>query len=223
MRNRTRLLDLLFFRFETEGTLLFALLDGARDPRVVKLLGQSGLEHECLFTGRLDPTLQAASPYIAKMVLGAPACERLIEEGWGKSWAVFVAARAGLGEVRRHFRTLLRVETEDRRKLFFRFYDPRVLRAFLPTCDAGQLQQVFGPIRRFDMEGPQSSHLVRFRLTHEPQAPATLRSWTYDLADDHELVDEGRLPGAPVEPTAGTGTPSPLPENPAPLGARQRD
>jgi hypothetical protein len=189
-RQSRRLLDLLFFRFETEGTSLFALVDGARNPRVVKALGQSGLEHECLFAGRLEPALLAASPYIVKLALGDPACQRLIEESWGQAWGVFLAARTSLREVRRHLRTFLRVQTEDRKKLFFRYYDPRVLRVFLPTCDANQLQQLFGPIRRFDMEAADSANLVRFRLIPEPGVPPTLRSWTYDLSSEQDLTDD---------------------------------
>jgi hypothetical protein len=185
-----RLLNLLFYRFEADGTSLFALLDGARDPRVVRALSDSGLEHACLFAGRLDPGLRAASPYVVKLVMGSLACQRLIEEGWGQSWGLFLAARSTLEEVRRQLRTTLRVQTEERKKLFFRYYDPRVLRVFLPTCDANQLGKIFGPIQRFDMEDPEGSHLIRFRLIRAPGAPATLRTWTYDLSDQGDLSDD---------------------------------
>jgi hypothetical protein len=188
-----RLLDLLFYRYEAEGTSLFALLDGARDPRVAEWLGTSGLEHDCLFAGRLDPLLRAASPYIVKLVPGTLALQRLLAEAWGQSWGLFVAARTSLREVRRHLRTLLQVRTEDRRKLFFRLYDPRVMRVFLPTCDTGQLRQIFGPLRRFDLEAGDGSQLLRFRLVPEPNGTVSLRSWTYPLSEREDAADDRGL------------------------------
>ncbi len=188
-----RLFDLLFYKLDGEGTSLFALLDGSRDPRVLKAIVESGLDRECLLSGDLVPALQAAAPYIVRLRHGSLACEKLIGEMWGKSWGMFVAAQVGLRMVHRHLRTFLRVQTEDRRKLLFRYYDPRVLRVFLPSCDPGQLWQIFGPIQRFDMETPDSNQLLRFRIVPEPGRSLVLRSWTYPLsglenaADDHGL------------------------------------
>jgi hypothetical protein len=196
-QQRQRLQDLLFFRYEAEGTSLFAVLDAARDPQVWKALGELGLERECLFAGRLAPVLQAASPYIVRLMPGSLAFEKVLELGWGNAWGIFLAARTGMREVRRHLRTFLRVQTEDRKTLFFRYYDPRVLRVFLPTCDAAQLEQIFGPIQRFDMEAPDGSHLMRFRAVAEPGAPLTLRSWNYDLANVEVQADDH---GASVKP-----------------------
>lgn len=203
-QQRQRLQELLFFRYETEGTSLFAVLDAARDPQVWKTLGELGSERECLFAGRLSPVLQAASPYIVRLAPGSVACERVIERGWGQAWGIFLAARTGLREVRRHLRTFLRVQTEERKALFFRYYDPRVLRVFLPTCDAKQLEQIFGPIQRFDMESPDGSHLMRFRAVPEPGEPLCLRSWSYDLSGA-EVQDDDR--GASVKPAVPAATP----------------
>jgi hypothetical protein len=185
-----RLLDLLFFRFDAEGTSLFALLDAARDPDIYSALRYSSLEHECLFTGYLSDTLRAASPHLVRIVAGSTACQRLVERAWGQSWGLFLATRVGMREIRRHLRTLLEVRTEERKKLFFRYYDPRVLRVFLPTCDATQLRQVFGPIERFDIEAPDCTRLLRFRVIPEPSAPVRLRSWTYPLAEAEDAVDD---------------------------------
>jgi hypothetical protein len=61
----------------------------------------------------------------------------------------------------------LLVERErDGKLLYFRFYDPRVLRRFLPTCDAEQLRQLFGPIDAFVMEGDDPHQCIEARLAH---------------------------------------------------------
>jgi len=189
-RQTQRLLDLLFYRFETEGTSLFALLDAARDPRIYGRIRHSGLDYSCLFTGQLSEELLTAAPYILQIAPGSLTFPRLLEEGWGLGWGIFFAARAGLFEVRRHLRRLLQVQTEHHKRLFFRYYDPRVLRIFLPTCAPAQLSQVFGPIQRFDMEAEDSSQLLRFRLIPEPSAPANLRTWTYALSASQDADDD---------------------------------
>ena len=42
-----------------------------------------------------------------------------------------------------HFRAFLQVRLPDGRIVFFRFYDPRVQRLFLKSCDAAQASQLF--------------------------------------------------------------------------------
>src|SRR5439155_1286760 len=44
----------------------------------------------------------------------------------------------------------------------FRFYDPRVLRIYLPTCNAAEQQFVFGPVLRFLCEEAEPSTLLDF-------------------------------------------------------------
>ena len=39
--------------------------------------------------------------------------------------------------------------------MLFRYYDPRVLRAFLPTCTRDELRTVFGGIECFWIEGEE--------------------------------------------------------------------
>jgi hypothetical protein len=47
----------------------------------------------------------------------------------------------------------LRVETEDGQRLVFRYFDPRVLRVFLPVCTPAEKNDFFGPVYRFFIEG----------------------------------------------------------------------
>ena len=59
----------------------------------------------------------------------------------------------------------LRVRDEQGRFMLFRYYDPRVLRQYLPTCRYDELKTVFGPIRQFIVEGEQPSQLLEFSLS----------------------------------------------------------
>jgi hypothetical protein len=60
---------------------------------------------------------------------------------------------------------LLTVKDEDDRLLYFRFYDPRVLRVFIPTCTPEESADLFGPISRFVVEGEDLDHPLQFRGT----------------------------------------------------------
>ncbi len=46
--------------------------------------------------------------------------------------------------------------------MYFRFYDPRVLRIFLPTCDRSQILEFFGPVKIFICEDEDPEHILLF-------------------------------------------------------------
>ena len=48
------------------------------------------------------------------------------------------------------------------RDRYFRYYDPRVLRVYLPTCNARELQTVFGPVLRYLVEDEKPTGLWTF-------------------------------------------------------------
>jgi hypothetical protein len=54
------------------------------------------------------------------------------------------------------------VRDERGNRLVFRYYDPRVLRVYLPTCTASELRRVFGPIECFWMESGDPEELFKF-------------------------------------------------------------
>lgn len=50
----------------------------------------------------------------------------------------------------------------DGRKVYFRYYDPNILRIFLPTCDPEQSAVFFGPVRAFTAEDPEQGQTLLF-------------------------------------------------------------
>ncbi|HUR44658.1 MAG TPA: DUF4123 domain-containing protein, partial [Candidatus Saccharimonadales bacterium] len=65
---------------------------------------------------------------------------------------------------RDHLRQFHTVELPDQRTVLFRYYDPRVLRTFLPACNAAELETFFGPVQTFMLEGEKPDTGVRFSL-----------------------------------------------------------
>lgn len=73
-------------------------------------------------------------------------------------------SRAILQELQRHFREFLQVEDESGKVFFFRFYDPRVLGLYLPTCTPLELRTIFGSVGRFCLEGADAGSLRELEL-----------------------------------------------------------
>ncbi len=115
-----------------------------------------------LYIGELAPALARVAPYIVPAAF-VSASRTLLEQGWGDSWGVFLRSTASMEALHRHFRRLLRVQDERGVRMLFRFYDPRVLRAYLPTCVPGELNQVFGPVEYFVTEAEDSATVLEFR------------------------------------------------------------
>jgi hypothetical protein len=63
-----------------------------------------------------------------------------------------------------HLRSVFVAIDEERQEYFFRFYDPRVLCTFLPTCREDELREFFGPIDRWIAETEDGTALTIFSL-----------------------------------------------------------
>jgi hypothetical protein len=170
-------------RFLREGDgELYGVLDAARDEQVLPFLYASGARFQSLYEGLRGEELALVAPYLASLPPDDPALTELVERSWGASWGVFLRAPVDLRDLRRHLRRLLRVELEGERVLF-RFYDPRVLRAYLPTCTGDEAAQVFGPATCFITEGRRGESALRFRATPRGVAVET-EALTRDSDDD---------------------------------------
>jgi hypothetical protein len=132
---------------------VYVVLDGARDDRIGSMVRDSGDSYRCLYEGNIPRELEEVAPWLVRLDPEYPFARELIREGWGKSWGVFLRSPADIEEMRRHLRRFLRVKTEQGKTLVFRYYDPRVLRVYLPTCTADELATFFGPVTSYAMEG----------------------------------------------------------------------
>jgi hypothetical protein len=141
---------------------LFAILDAARDIRVLALLVHHKAECQSLYEGVKGAKLAHVAPYLVRLSPDSPLLELLVKEGWGHSWGVYLTCAADFHEVRRHLRHFLQVRLPDGEQVYFRFYDPRVMRIYLPTCLAEEATQFFGPIKRYLMEGEEPEQLWEF-------------------------------------------------------------
>src|SRR3954454_21413274 len=128
-----RVLDALWPPGLPPSTGVFAILDGARDQRIYAAVKGTYLPKDCLYTGDLPAQLQITAPYLVQLDRDDRFTRAIIEKGWGNSWGSFLRTGTGIKQLRRHLREFLRVRDEAGRRLIFRYYDPRILRLYLPT------------------------------------------------------------------------------------------
>lgn len=142
-----RTVDALFGKYPELS--VYAVVDGASMPRLVEALDQLRPEHICLWRGVLDDDLEDVVPYLVRIEPRGAFTEWLAKEGRDKPWGVYAVSHADLYGIASHLRKLLVATLPDGKNVFFRFYDPRVLETFLPTCTPEELKQFHGPVRGF--------------------------------------------------------------------------
>ena len=152
--------------FPHDGAHTYAVLDGASCEDLLGKLAEFHPESVCLYTGELGPDVREVAPYLVLLPEGHPFAEWLLVEGVGKHWGVFARSPANLQAMRKHFRTFLLVKSPEGRTLYFRYYDPRVLRMYLPTCSAPELRAVFGPVTSYVVEAKAEGAVHLFSAPH---------------------------------------------------------
>lgn len=162
--NSEKITNLLWSIPQEGGIYLYAILDGARNESIYPAILRSGCEYECLYRGELDPGLAEAAPYLVKLEKDKPFANWLIEDGWGDSWGVYLHTAAIFRDLKRHLRKFLMVYDADTKPMYFRYYDPRVLRVYLPTCNSEELSTVFGPIKSYLIEDRNPNMLLHFSI-----------------------------------------------------------
>jgi hypothetical protein len=178
---------------------VWAILDPARDPKSYWTLVNSHLNYSCLFAGRLPDALEQVAPHLVQLDPEDEFTDYLASQV-GNSLGVFFQCDGAMKTVRHHLRKLLTVRDPRGRKLLFRYYDPRVLRVFLPTCDAAELDQMYGPIKAYWTESPEPNQLIEFRrgrLGLEVSNVKVESTRSAFIAEDEDLP-AAILPQAPV-------------------------
>lgn len=146
------------------GRDVWMIVDGARDRSVYGTLLDSYLEYSCLYHGEISPELEIAAPYLVQLEYDDAYSTKLLQRAWGNSWGILIQCDSSVDTLRRHLRTFLTVKTQAGKLMLFRYYDPRVLRVYLPTCTSEELKTVYGPISRFWTEDESPEIALEFRV-----------------------------------------------------------
>lgn len=134
-------------RPRADAGTLYTIVDAARSPRARTLLSESVDPHASLYDGEQGRAYDEVAPYLVQLRRDSRLLDRLVHEGWGDAWGVWLVSDKSFDEVRRHLRRFLTVDDRaERRRLLFRFYDPRVLRSFAEIATPEQTADLTGAL-----------------------------------------------------------------------------
>lgn len=115
-------------------TQTFSILDAGKMPYLLtsQLLG-SGLKYQSLFQGSMQEELKEYAPYLVQLKEGSNLVRKLFTGLkpplglWEKELGIFLRSQAGFDALHKHFRKFTRIQDENGKWYYFRFWEPRVL------------------------------------------------------------------------------------------------
>ena len=138
--------------FTDDAESAYAVIDGAACDELLEQLAQHSPDYCCLYPGELEPDMESVAPYLVTLQPNHSFTEWLLANLPGKPWGILIRSTSTIRQLRKHFRAFLNVKNEVGENLYFRYYDPRVIRIFLPTCDTDQLESFFDPVTEYIAE-----------------------------------------------------------------------
>jgi hypothetical protein len=169
--------------------MVYAILDGARDQEIERIVRQGTLKSACLYEGKLTFKMAQAAPYLIRLEKDHPQTIDILKKGWGNNWGIFAITYQGATHIniRHNCRKIARVKGPNGKNLVFRYYDPRVLRTYITQCDINEAEKVFGPISEFIVEGEQHNTMHRFKRVKSAVIDChNANDINITLCDEHE-------------------------------------
>lgn len=168
---KTRLATLAEVRKPASEGRLYAILDCCDAPvAYAKVREMDESQAVCLYRGKLKPDVLAEAPYLVR---ATPDLVDWIQKTvWKTPWGIFVVANTELRSLRKHFRRFFTVADDKGDAVYFRYYDPRVLSVYLPTCIDEELRFFLGPVLAFGVADPKAATVTYFLREGPPVATA---------------------------------------------------
>lgn len=116
---------------------LYALLDAARDDDVTALLRAVSHPRRCLLDRWGREAHGDVAPWLLVVPRGGALMAKLLREGWGRGWGLYVESPHPMSLVRKHLRRVERLRPEELGRGRRRWYDPQVFdarRAAIPPA-----------------------------------------------------------------------------------------
>ena len=130
----------------------YAILDAAKMLLEIEEAKKINNQHVCLYKGDRAEQLGQVAPWLFVYKQDSQFAKWLYKNAQEQSWGVFFYCEKDFKEVYAHFRKFLLIQTEEGKEKYFRYYDPRVLNVFLPSCEPQQLKEFFGPVEAYFAE-----------------------------------------------------------------------
>lgn len=155
---------------------LYAVVDPTDDPELSAYTQTLASDHvSSLFHDTERQEYTAVAP---RMVVVSRSVLSWLCAHQRQHWGILLVSDVPYRDVREHAAEILFADLPDGKRYLFRFYDPRVLPAFLGTCVEQELAEFFGPLAGVitcssDPQSRQEPRGLAFTLfSHRAVAPA---------------------------------------------------
>jgi hypothetical protein len=129
---------------------VYTVIDGASAPILLGKLAEYEPKYSCLFRGELSIEMAEVAPYMVKLEADDEFTNWLLEYATESPCCIFAKTESDFLTLRKHFRSFLRVQSPEGNTLHFRYYDPRVLSVYLPSCEEEENKVLYaGVIEQF--------------------------------------------------------------------------
>lgn len=134
------------FKQSADFGKMFAVVDACDEPLVPSMMDDLGDRALSLYRGQAQRDYWAIAPYLCRV--DADLLDWMIENLWSHAWGFLFESTVELPDLHAHFRRFIMIR-QNGKLVYFRFYDPRVLRPFLMACNEDEIKKFFGPVERF--------------------------------------------------------------------------
>lgn len=122
---------------------MYGLVDAAGGDKARSFLGRVNANAQCLYDGESAEVMKDHAPYLVDFRTHPVFLDDFVASCWGNSIGYLVMSDFEMRDLKKHFRKFVYVGLPDGKMAFFRFYDPRVLRAFLLGGSTEHFRQFF--------------------------------------------------------------------------------
>lgn len=143
----------------------YAIIDAAQNYLPVAMARLVSPTSDCMFAGQKGLELEDVAPHLFECDAEGAVCKVVLVPGDESCFGVLLESPDDFLTTRKHLRRFLTVKrARDHERVFFRYYDPRVLRVFLPTCNPSELTQFFGNVSAFHCMNEDGDQVVTYSL-----------------------------------------------------------
>lgn len=134
-----------------QGMHCYAVLDGAACPNIPDMLTTSGLAHDCLFQGDARKDLGDVAPWIVELSNGHALTRQILTAGdapwllWDRLPIFLLHSNLDLRAVRTHLRKFTRLEGDEEKYFYFRFWEAAYLEAFIAGRPKEEVAAILHP------------------------------------------------------------------------------
>lgn len=176
-------------------TPCYAVTEAARDESILQFIHQNSEIMHCLYSGDTRIRLANYAPYLFRIDLGNPIIRRFLAEGWGHGGYILLSSASTVQDILIQLRKTLIVRSEAGKNLYFRFYDPRVLRSYLPLCSQDDVSKLMGKqIETLFCETHDAKHLFHCHA-HTPRLLRRISGIKRDYRLSHSTLIENAAYG----------------------------